>query len=197
MCSTTQDVISYIIYCKDTEQYIRVLDTPGFKDTEGVTKDDKICEQIKAFFTIEISELDYVCICIKSTVNKLTGDQRYVFARLLGIFGNDLEERILFMVTFCDGGGAQCLDSLKEAGMNVIAHFKFNNSALMHVDDDQFTEGFWDMGMLSLERFFRHISVSEPISLVRTREVMEKRTVLLTQSDQVEKKMSQCLNSCE
>ena len=105
MCSTTQDVISYVIYCKETEQYIRVLDTPGFKDTEGVAKDDKICEQIKKYFTEKIEELDYVCICIKSTVNKLTGDQKYVFARLMGIFGNDLASRILFMVTFCDGGG--------------------------------------------------------------------------------------------
>ena len=43
--------------------------------------------------------------------------------------------------------------------------FKFNNSALMEVEGDKFTEGFWDMGMESLKKFFNTISVSEPISL--------------------------------
>lgn len=38
--SLTQEVTIYTIYCKATKQYIKVLDTPGFKDVEGLAKDD-------------------------------------------------------------------------------------------------------------------------------------------------------------
>jgi len=40
--SFTQDVTEYLIYCRPTQQYIKVLDTPGFKDSDGVEKDEKI-----------------------------------------------------------------------------------------------------------------------------------------------------------
>jgi hypothetical protein len=50
------------------------LDTPGFKDVEGVAKDDKICEQIEHSFHNEIDQLDYVCICIPAPNARLTGD---------------------------------------------------------------------------------------------------------------------------
>ena len=102
--SFTQDVNIYIVYCKATEQYIKILDTPGFKDVEGVAKDDKICRQIEECFKKKIEYLDYVCICIPAPNSKLTGDQTYVFGRLLGIFGKNLDSRIMFMITFCDGG---------------------------------------------------------------------------------------------
>lgn len=52
--SLTQDVILYTIYCYATQQYIRVLDTPGFKDVEGTEKDDKICKQIENCFKTTI-----------------------------------------------------------------------------------------------------------------------------------------------
>ena len=40
--STTQDVVKYTMFNRTTRQYINVLDTPGFKDVEGVAKDDRI-----------------------------------------------------------------------------------------------------------------------------------------------------------
>ena len=120
-----------MMYCKATKQYIRVLDTPGFKDSEGVEKDDRICKQIEQCFKTQIQSLDYICICIPAPNARLTGDQTYVFGRLMGIFGKDLEKRIMFMITFCDGGAPQCLAPLKEAKMPVNRYFKFNNSALM------------------------------------------------------------------
>ena len=49
--------------------------------------------------------------------------------------------------------------------MPINRKFKFNNSALMEVDGDKFTEGFWDMGNESLKDFFECISFSKPISL--------------------------------
>lgn len=85
----------------------------------------------------------------------------------------------MFMITFCDGGKPQCLASLEEAKMPISSWFKFNNSALMETEKDKFSEGFWDMGMSSMASFFLKISVSEPISLSQTKEVMEKRQTLM------------------
>ena len=106
-----------------------------------------------------------MCICIPAPNSKLTGDQAYVFGRLLGIFGKNLNTRIMFMITFCDGGVPQCIKTLEAAKMPINRKFKFNNSALMEVDGDKFTEGFWDMGNESLKDFFECISFSKPISL--------------------------------
>jgi len=64
--------------------------------------------------------------------------------------------------------------------------FKFNNSALVATETDEFTEGFWDMGISSLKDFFETIMISTPISLQMTNEVMEKRSVLMVRSQNVE-----------
>lgn len=64
----------YTIYCKPTKQYIRILDTPGFKDSEGVEKDDRTCKQIEYCFKQNIESLDYVCICVPAPTARLTGD---------------------------------------------------------------------------------------------------------------------------
>lgn len=104
----------------------------------------------------------------------------------MGIFGKNLEKRLMFMITFCDGGKPQCLNALTAAQMPVNNYFKFNNSALMEIDGDNFTENFWNMGKASLKDFFNKISMSEAISLSQTKEVMAKRNVLMIRAQNIE-----------
>ena len=50
---------------------------------------------------------------IKSTNSKLTYYQKYVYGRLLDIFGENLKENIIFLLTFCDSGLPNILEPLK------------------------------------------------------------------------------------
>lgn len=191
--STTQECNVYMMYCKAIQQYIRIVDTPGFKDVDGIKKDEKITEQIKQLFSHDLEVLDYVCICVPAPTAKLTGDQAYVFGRLMSIFGKDVEKRIIFLVTFGDAGRPQCINVLEAAQLPVNRWFKFNNSALMETDSDSMTEQFWDMGTESQSEFFNLISLSEPISLRMTQDVMAARDMLLKKAGQVENEMRDSL----
>ena len=84
-----------------------------------------------------------------------------MFGKLIELFGKDLGKRILFLVTFADGGLPQCLEPLKTSDLpfdgSDKSYFKFNNSALNSLDRGSLTETFWKMGNDSLEEFFKHI----------------------------------------
>ncbi len=44
-----------------------------------------------------------VCLVCISSLARLTCSQKYVFNRVLEIFGKDIEDNICIMSTFCDG----------------------------------------------------------------------------------------------
>ena len=89
--STTQDVSIYYLQDTHTGLIIRIIDTPGFGDCEGADKDEHILLQIKALFNGQrvpahkspfkkeiippkvapLKYLDWVCITVKSSTNKL------------------------------------------------------------------------------------------------------------------------------
>lgn len=115
----------------------------------------------------------------------------------MGIFGKNLEKRIMFMITFCDGGKPQCIDALTAAGLPINKYFKFNNSALMETEADEFTEGFWNMGMKSMTDFFDFISISDPISLNQTKKTLENRALLMDRANALERDMQATLGASD
>lgn len=195
--ATTQEPTVYWMFCKNTKQFIQVVDTPGFKDTDGVAKDQLIVEQLRKLFKETIEVVDYICIVVPAPTGKLTGDQSYVFGQLMSIFGKDVESRIVFMLTFCDGGQPQALKVLKAAQLPVNNWFKFNNSALTECDDGSMTETFWDIGMTSQKEFFNLIQISVPISLQMTQDVVQHRQMLIIKASQLEDQMKKSMTASD
>lgn len=83
------------------------------------------------------------------------------------MFGKSLEKRIVFLVTFSDGGELPCLESIQSSTLPFNSYFEFNNSALLSLKkmDDKFNRIFWEMGQENLANFFKYISASNPIML--------------------------------
>lgn len=165
---------------------LNIIDTPGFGDTSGMGRDQRIVEQIRHLFsetgTKGVLYLDAVCIIVKAPDARLTMSQRYIFNSVLSLFGKDIESNICTLITFSDGGEPPVLASLKEARFPFGLTFQFNNSALFAKNPKfgltSWSRMFWDLGCKSFRRFFDEIDHYEKRSIVQSKEVLQKREQL-------------------
>lgn len=172
----------YVNYERDSgeEINIRIVDTPGLGDTEGVEKDNEIIQQFEEFFQ-NTTELDYILVTVKASTTRWTHANQYVYDRVQEIFGKDAKERFILMCTFSDGQKPLAIGTL-EGKIHYEEYFCFNNSALYTPTDfaNSNTKFFWKLGMENVKRFFDIILKKNlpPLSLKLSKEVMFKRSWL-------------------
>lgn len=163
--------------------HLNIIDTPGFGDTRGISRDKQLVEQIRSFFMAPgeqgIDTLDAVCFVTQAPLCRLTPTQRYIFDSILAVFGNDIKNNIFVLITFADGDEPPVLNTLKEAGVPFEKEFVFNNSAL-YVDPVKSKNGplFWKMGKQSFEAFFSALRETKSRSLQLTSDVLTTRRKL-------------------
>ena len=162
--SQTSEVNYYNIRSVGGYPPVKIIDTPGYGDTRGIERDKEITAQIKVLFHNKISTLNAVCFVTKSSNNRLTHSQRYILSSILDLFGENVKEIFVFMLTFCDGGKPNVIEPLKEKNCpfrKIIElfkdnswYYKFNNSAIFEDNrSDEFTRMFWKLGMKNFEEF--------------------------------------------
>ena len=180
-------ITAYTIYSSDLPYDLTIIDTPGFGDTGGIERDKYIASQIKKFFSESdrggIDQLHGFGFVAQAPLVRLTPTQKYIFQTVLSLFGKDIVDNILLLITFADAGHPPLLEAAKAANIPYKDHFKFNNSALFASNvssDAQFNSFFWTVGNSSLENFFQHFSKAESRSLALTREVLQERAQLET-----------------
>ncbi|CAH1793752.1 unnamed protein product [Owenia fusiformis] len=163
---------------------ITIIDTPGFGDTGGYSRDEEITGQIRELFTKfgteVIDHIDAVGFVTQSSLPRLTPTQRYIFDKILSLFGKDIGDNILMMLTFADAQEPQVLSGIEEAGFKYKKCFKFNNSAVFAEKKgvesvEMFNKMFWNMGEESFKLFFDYLVRCQPRSLTLTKEVLEER----------------------
>ncbi|XP_062894941.1 uncharacterized protein LOC134341109 isoform X1 [Mobula hypostoma] len=187
---------------------LTIIDTPGFGDTRGISRDHLITENIREFFTSPqgVDQIDAVCFVVQASLARLTHTQKYIFDSILSVFGKDIEENVQILVTFADGQPPPVLETLKVAEVpcpkdknGVPVHFKFNNSVVFaqcmasgkaadkdtsddseEEHDDNFDAMSWKMGENSMKKFFRALNKMETKSLSLTKEVLMERKQLET-----------------
>ena len=166
--SVTQNTTIY--YIKKYKDYpsIILIDTPGFGDTSGPDKDKIIISDIKNTFETKLTKIDAICFVAQSSNVRLTANQNYIFSSVMFLFGKDIAENFIPMLTFCDADEPQILDSLvaKDSIFNPILtaiqkydpwYLKFNNSAIFTSSIGQFNKMFWDLGMASFVVFIEKL----------------------------------------
>ena len=168
---------------------IKIIDTPGFGDTAGIEKDNEIVGQIEKFLKENLKAINAICFVAKSTNNRLTSYQKYILNRILDLFGEDIKENFIFILTFCDGGIPNILESLKsrdcpfseiiESTKNLQWYFKFNNSSFYESDrEDEYTKIFWKLGIKNFEFFLSRLKYIPKKNLSLTKEVLKERKLL-------------------
>ncbi|XP_038672990.1 uncharacterized protein LOC119976518 [Scyliorhinus canicula] len=208
--SQTSSIAAYELHHRKGFQIdysLTIIDTPGFGDTRGITRDKLITDQIREFFTSPdgIDQIDAVCFVAQASLARLTHAQKYVFDSILSIFGKDIAENIQILVTFADGQVPPILEAINVAEVpcpkdkkGFPVHFKFNNSAIFaqslasgnsankrssddsedEEENDNFDAMFWKMGSNSMKKFFRALNKMEAKSLLLTKEVLVERQQL-------------------
>ncbi|XP_026114891.1 uncharacterized protein LOC113093306 [Carassius auratus] len=198
--SQTSEITAYQINYMDgfrVPYSLTIVDTPGFGDTRGISHDQKITAQIQEFFSAHggIDCIDAVCFVVQTSFARLTDTQNYIFDSILSIFGKDIAQNILVLVTFADGKRPPVLEAIKVADVPCSTtesgdplHFKFNNSALFspnnrsaddeESDCDNFDEMFWKLGFSSMKKFFTSLITMKTQSLSLTQKVLKERQQL-------------------
>ena len=174
---------------------LTVIDTPGFGDTGGLKRDEKITSQIKEFFRNEeegIDQLHAIGFVTQASLARLTPTQRYIFDAILSVFGKDIGSNIHLMTTFADGQIPPVINAVKVAEVPFENHYKFNNSALFatRTTGGVVDELFWDLGIGSFKDFFAKFALMEPRSLHLTKEVLKEREQLETSIEGLQPQIS-------
>ena len=127
---------------------IIIVDTPGFGDTYEIKNDMNTVAKIKDCLTNKISKINAVCFITKASTTRLTSSQKYVFDSVLNLFGNDIKENFVIMITFCDGAEPQIikvLQSDESIFKDIINYsekdewyYQFNNSAFFNPKIDEY-----------------------------------------------------------
>ncbi|BFU21273.1 Zeta toxin/Type II/IV secretion system protein/Elongation factor Tu GTP binding domain/Septin/AIG1 family/50S ribosome-binding GTPase, putative [Entamoeba histolytica] len=183
--SQTSQVTIYNIKRTKRTPPIKIIDTPGFGDTRGITWDIEITKQIKEAFETKVLDLNAICFVAPSSNVRLTASQKYIFGNIIDLFGKDVKKNFIAMLTFCDGKKPQVINALesKECIFSTIIpeidnpwYLKFNNSAIYDDNtEDEFTQMFWKLGMKNFDDFITKLLNLPRISLEKSREVLKRR----------------------
>ena len=162
---------------------LTLIDTPGFGDTDGVKRDDEITEQIRKSFSIQdvhgIGRLDAVGFVAESNDTRLTPTRKYIYDKILSLFGKDIKDNIFMLLTFSDGQKPGVLASLQEDNVSFKKHFTFNNTAVYKQseakNENPLDSTFWDVGRKSFGSFIQELDDVQSRSLFLTKEVLDER----------------------
>ncbi|KAM9501681.1 GTP-binding protein A-like [Clarias gariepinus] len=118
--SQTTKITVYDLFVQDNQFSLTIIDTPGYGDTRGSEYDRQIANNLYKLFHSDsgVKEIDAVCLVVKASQNRLTDRQQYIFDALLSLFGKDIENNIVIMVTHSDGIPPEdALNAIKKAGI--------------------------------------------------------------------------------
>jgi len=116
---------------------LTIIDTPGFGDTRGVNYDKRLMQNIEVLFhSKKITHLDAIGFVARAGDARLTAQQNYIFESILHIFGNDVKDNLVSILTNYDGQTVNILDSFREADMDFVENFPVNSAAVFQTRVD-------------------------------------------------------------
>ncbi|XP_028438472.1 immune-associated nucleotide-binding protein 12-like [Perca flavescens] len=188
--SQTSDVIVYQIFGfedKPLPYSLTIIDTPGYGSTAGNEQDVIISQRLFDLFHSDdgVHEINAVGLVLKATDNRLSERMRYIFDSVMSLFGNDMETKMVALITHSDGlTPDNVLQALVDAKIkcakdeeNETVHFMFNNcQSKQKTKKNQFAlKNAWDLTMNGMAQFTDSLNAAAPQKLLTTVQVMKAR----------------------
>ena len=155
----------------------------------GIIQDMLITRKIEKTIKEVLNTLNAICFVAQSSNARLTANQKYIFISVFDLFGEDVKENFIAMLTFCDGGTPQVVASLEDSNCvfsTVIPYikkpwlYKFNNSAIFASNrEDEFTKMFSKSGTKSFDEFTKKLIKLPRKSLAQSKQLLEERNRLI------------------
>ncbi|XP_073692865.1 uncharacterized protein [Garra rufa] len=103
--SQTSEITMYEVFPVNCPISFTIIDTPGYGDTRGLDKDLEVAENLSTLFQSNdgVREVDAVCFVTQAAKNRLSDRQHYIISSILSLFGKDIVNNIVFLITHSDG----------------------------------------------------------------------------------------------
>lgn len=191
--SQTSDVIVYQIFGFEDRTLpfsLTIIDTPGFGDTRKDKKDTMISERLLQWFRSDcgVHEINAVGLVLKATDNRLSDRLWYVFDSVISLFGKNMKNNLVALITHSDGGPPDdALKALQDAKIKipnnsdgVPKHFVFNNRQTTERSRQYMRslKNAWDLTEEKIEEFAIFMTNMSPQKLNTTVNVLDERTKL-------------------
>lgn len=190
--SQTSDVIVYQIFGFEGRTVpfsLTVIDTPGFGDTRGDERDAKISERLLQWFRSDfgVHEINAVGLVLKASDNRLSDRLRYVFDSAISLFGKNMKNNLVALITHSDGEPPNdTLKALQDAKIKipnnsdgVPNHFVFNNRQTTERTQSMRPLKYaWELTEEQIEQFADFLMNMIPQKLNTTVSVLDERIKL-------------------
>ncbi|XP_036972644.1 uncharacterized protein LOC119029694 isoform X2 [Acanthopagrus latus] len=190
--SQTSDVFVYQIFgCegKTLPYSLTIIDTPGYGDTRGTEHDAAVSQRLLDWFRSAdgVHEINAVGLVLKAAENRLDDRLMYIFDSVVSLFGKDMEQNIVALITHSSGTAYKnALKALEAANIecakdekNQLVHFLFDNC--QHEDRTEDTEELqhaFTKTTKGLKKFTDFLEKTRPEQLKTTVEVLNSRITL-------------------
>uniref|UniRef100_A0A671VFS4 Uncharacterized LOC115592673 n=1 Tax=Sparus aurata TaxID=8175 RepID=A0A671VFS4_SPAAU len=188
--SQTSDVIVYQIFefeGKTLPYSLTIIDTPGYGDTGGIERDAKVSERLLDWFRSDdgVHEVNAVGLVLKAAENRLDDRLMYIFDSVVSLFGKDMEENIVALITHSSGQTpTYTLKALEDANIkcakyekNQPVHFLFDNMQQVErtEDPEEYLQHAFTKTTKGLKKFTDFLEKTGPQQLKTTVEVLKSR----------------------
>ncbi|XP_073334348.1 uncharacterized protein [Pagrus major] len=187
--SQTSDVIVYQIFGfegKTLPYSLTIIDTPGYGATSGIEHDVIISQRLLDWFRSAdgVHEINAVGLVLKATENRLSDRLMYIFDSVVSLFGKDMEENIVALITHSSGlTYKNALTALEAANMkcakdgkNQPVHFLFDNYQQEdRTEDPEEEANAFTKTIKGLKKFTDFLEKTRPQQMNTTVEVLNSR----------------------
>ncbi|XP_039505356.1 uncharacterized protein LOC120461263 [Pimephales promelas] len=187
--SQTSEITMYEVCPIKSPISLTIIDTPGYGDTRGLEKDLEVAENLSMLFQSSdgVREVDAVCFVIPASKNRLSDRQHYIISSILSLFGKDIVNNIVFLITHSDGlPPKNVLGAINKARIpcrrdhkNQPVHFLFNNrqADARHTGERQVRaqRDAWEDSMDGMKEFLQSLNGKNRRSLELTSDVLIER----------------------
>ncbi|XP_042252045.1 uncharacterized protein LOC121886179 [Thunnus maccoyii] len=185
--SQTSDVIVYEIFGFEDKTLpfsLTIIDTPGYGNTRGIEHDVIIRQRLFDLFrSVDgVHEIDAVGLVLKASENRVSERLMYIFDSVTSLFGKDLEENLVALITHSDATTPEnALKALEAANIKCAktekkqpVHFLFNNNQTKQrtAEEQLALEFAWKVTERGMKQFTDFLKKSKPQKLITTVEVM-------------------------
>ncbi|XP_051757308.1 uncharacterized protein LOC127516576, partial [Ctenopharyngodon idella] len=190
--SQTSEITMYEVCPVKSPISLTIIDTPGYGDTRGLEKDLKVAENLSTLFQSSdgVCEVDAVCFVTQASKNRLSDRQHYIISSILSLFGKDVVNNIVFLITHSDGlPPKNVIGAIDKARIpcrrdhnNQPVYFLFNNrQADARHPGERYVRAqkcAWEDSMEEIKKFLQSLDEKNRRSLELTSDVLIERIIL-------------------
>ncbi|XP_076062115.1 uncharacterized protein LOC143037571 [Oratosquilla oratoria] len=168
--ASTDNITGYTFVFKDQEENVALtlIDTPGMNDSSGNEVRDHV-ESLKMFLTnAKHKGLEIHCIAfvVQAHLVRLTSSERLVMDNMKTLFGQDVSDHMVNLITFADNQKPPVVEALNHYGLSTRHCFIFNNSVFCgsSEESEELDRIYWKISHKSWKKCWKVVRDLSPLT---------------------------------